>query len=66
MRTLLAVTFLLFVGFQTFFFNFSERLTPSVRGVGVHYRTASYPISQVNEARVNDVRLYIEKVNFDL
>ena len=46
--------------FQTFFFKFSGRLASSVGGVGVHKGTASYPISRDNEARVNDVRLYLK------
>ena len=31
--------------FKLFFFKFSERLPPSVGGVGVHEGTVSYPIS---------------------
>ena len=44
--------------FQTFFFKFSERLTPSVWGVRVHKETASYLILQDKPAQVTDVRLY--------
>ena len=42
--------------FQTFIFSFLERLAPPVGGVWVHKGTASYPISQDNEAQVIDVR----------
>ena len=45
--------------FQTFFLKFSERLAPSVWGVGVHKGTMSYPISRDKAVRVNDVRLYL-------